>query len=164
MVKLSELKGRAVIGLTGAHKLGIVDDALVSSSYDRLETLRIRPEGGGPDYLVSMDHVRSIGADAVTVDSQDSVVRADRATDLSRLSSLEAVRNSRVVTEGGDLLGSISEIDFAPDTGHVEAFEYHSGLLGGVMGKHHTVRPEDIIGVGRNIVTVKNAVGQSRAA
>jgi len=164
-MKLSELRGKPVIGMAGARKVGVVEDALVDSSHRKIEALIVKAERTGHEYVVSSEHIRAIGPDAVTIDSQDSLQTREQAPGLAGLTSLDSLIHSRIVTQGGQVLGTISEVDIDPTSREVQSFEYDGGALGGLLGRRrHTLDPKDVIGVGHGIVTVTEAARPSQAA
>ncbi len=163
-MKLSDLKRKTVVGLAGGHKLGTVADVLTDSSYRQVQALRVKPTEGGPDYVVSTDHVQAIGSDVVTVDDRDSLARVDQVPELTRLPSLNSLLGDHVVTERGDVLGTISEVDVDPSSRRIVALQYTSSALAGLLGRQHALEPQDVIGIGPSIVTVKETARPSKAA
>src|SRR6059058_5439314 len=66
-MKFSELKGRAVVSLDSATKLGEVEDLLLDT--DSRETIGVKVKTGlfGGTLVVPIAQVKSVGPDAVTV-------------------------------------------------------------------------------------------------
>lgn len=163
-MRLGEIRGKSVVSLAEARKVGVVDDVLVDARHERIEALRLKSERDGPSYVVSSDDVRGFGPDAVTIDHQDALMSSDRMPGMSGLRSLSAVLNSRVVTEDGRLLGTVSEVDFDPASRRIRRFEFGGEGLEGLLGRKHSLDPEDVVGIGPGLVTVRNEVRPSRAA
>ena len=163
-MKLSELKGKPVVDLATARKVGVVDDALVNPSQQKIEGLLIKTERRAPEYAVSTEHVRGIGKDAVTIDEPNSLRTLDQAPNLTGLLHLSSMIHSRVVTQSGKVIGSISDIAFDPASGMLQNLEYNEGGLGALLGRHRTLNPSDMIGVGQGIVTVTDNVRPPKAA
>jgi len=148
------LRGMAVVSVQQAEKLGVIDDLYVDLPHHRLGGLLLRGGlfRGGP--TVTWSAVRSVGKDAVTVD--DSTVLsdpgADQPTSWVRLTTL---RSTKVVTETGDLLGTISGVDIDPESGkvlHYAVAAAREGLFR--AGEHSIVSPAAIVGVGAGLLTV----------
>ena len=163
-MRFSELKGKSVVSVTGARKLGKVEDALVRSVQDSIAALRVRTEQKGPGYVVADEHIRAIGRDAVTIDSQDSLRMPGEVPNLTGLMSLASIIDSRVVTEGGEVLGTITDVEFDPTIRKVISLEYDGGLLGALLKRRHMLSPKEVISIGGGIVTVSEAARPSRAA
>ncbi len=163
-MKIGELKGKAVVGIEDARRLGTVDDVFVDPAGWRIAGLRIKPAGGGSDQVVSGENVERIGRDAVTVATTDALRPIDRERDLTGLPSLNAMMNSTVVTEGGEMLGTISGVELDADARKVQAFEYGGGGLANLFGRQHHLEPENIVGIGSRLVTVREAARPSREA
>jgi uncharacterized protein YrrD len=154
-MKLSELKGKPVVSVDEARKLGIVHDVLVDPSYSSIAGLQIKAEGRGHAYVVANEHIRGIGPDAVTVVNKDALQVPDRAQTLAGLPTLGTILGSRVVTEGGALLGSITEVAFDVGSRRILAIEYGRGGFEGLLGRHRSLSIGDIVGVGPGLVTVR---------
>ena len=66
-MKLSELKGRAVVHIDNAEKIGELADLLVDPDSRRVVGISVRHGLFGESRTVPAAQVKSIGADAVTV-------------------------------------------------------------------------------------------------
>jgi sporulation protein YlmC with PRC-barrel domain len=159
-----ELKDKAVISVQGARKVGSVDDVFVDPADWHIAALSIKSKSGGPGYLVSKEYIQGIGPDAVTVPTSDALQLMDRAQLPAGLPSLRAMLNSKVVTEDGELLGTISGVEIEANTRRVRAFEYRSGALAGLLGRQYRFDPGLVVGVGSGLVTVREAARPSREA
>lgn len=156
-MKLSELKGKSVVTVAEARKIGVVEDVLVDPSYGKIAGLRLKGQGNAPNYFVANADVRAIGRDAVTITGQNAVQSIDRARDLASLPSLGAVVHSRVVSDEGRLLGTINEIDIDEAGRQVRGFEYTHGAMGGLLGRQRILDIQDVVGVGAGLVTVRES-------
>jgi sporulation protein YlmC with PRC-barrel domain len=163
-MKLGELKGKPVVSIADARKVGTVDGVFVDAGYTRIQGLKVKGEGRSPDYFVSSENVRAIGPDAVTIVGQDALERPDYASGLTGLVPLEDVLGSRVVTESGEVLGGVSDVHLDPSSGKVERFEYATGPLAGLLRRHYSIDVEHVVGVGPKVMTVKEAARPSQAA
>ena len=66
-MKFSELKGRAVINLQDASKIGEVEDLIVEPDGHHIVSIKVRTGLFHPSKLVSVADVKNVGADAVTI-------------------------------------------------------------------------------------------------
>lgn len=66
-MKFSELKGRAVISLEDAEKIGEVEDLIVEPEGHRIISLKVRTGLFQAPKLVPATDVKNVGADAVTI-------------------------------------------------------------------------------------------------
>src|SRR5438105_10507288 len=83
MMKFSELKGRAVVNLEEARKIGEVDDLLFEPDGHRIVSLKVKTGLFGAGQVVSTDDVKNIGADAVTVSGGADLARVTPDTAVS---------------------------------------------------------------------------------
>jgi len=163
MRKAKELRGLAVVDVTGGKKLGAVDDLVVSPDDGTL--LAVTVSGGmfsGAKSYVRAEDIRSIGADAVTVVGENVARREDEMTEAVR----EAHRSSRtllgakVVTEGGALLGTVSDYLIDEASRRVTGLTIGGGLLSGQDG----LAADRIVSVGPDAVIVSDESDDQAAA
>jgi uncharacterized protein YrrD len=154
-MRLSELRGKPVVSIAEARRVGIVDDALVDPSFRRLTALRIRSEGHGPGVLVEIGNVRGIGPDAVTITAREALMLPERASQAAGDPPLREAINSRLVTERGEAIGRLREIDFDPVTRLVRTLVYVSGMIDTILDRAHAVEIADVLGVGPGVVTIR---------
>ena len=104
-MKASDLKGRAVVVLSDAVKVGHVDDLLFDAQYREVLGLRVK-KGGllSESEALLRSNVASVGADAVTVPSPDVINAENRFQELTGAATLTQAQGTRIVTEGGTLL------------------------------------------------------------
>ena len=106
-MKFSELKGRAVINLEDASKVGEVEDLLVEQQSRRIVSLKVRTGLFSASKLVPATDIRNVGADAVTI----SVGTAKESTESSPpLVELTTILGNKVVTDAGTFVGDLHDI------------------------------------------------------
>lgn len=149
---VDRLRDLAVVSVQQAEKLGIVDDVLIDPRTHRLGGL-ILSGGlfrGGP--TVAWACVRTIGADAVMV---DDTVSATAGVEESTLTRLHAMRGRKVVTDTGDLAGTLDGAEFDPASGQITS--YLVATEGGRPFQRSPrlhVPPAAIEGIGKELITV----------
>jgi uncharacterized protein YrrD len=160
-MQASELKGRAVVVLSTAEKVGQVEDVLFDAQFRQVLGLRVK-KGGlfGKTEALPRESVSSIGADAVTVPSPDVINDQERFAQLVGAARLNQVEQTKVVTEGGELLGTIAHLEIDDDARKVTAYALASSLRERVMRHEETfVKADEVIRLGEGgIMVVPNAV------
>ena len=161
-MRADELKGRGVLALSNAEKIGQVEDVLFDAQFRQVLGFRVK-RGGlfGKAQALLRDSVTSIGAAALTVQSPDVINDEERFTELGHASTLSQVERTQVVTEGGELLGTIAHLEVDDDARQVTAYALSSSFNDRVMG-HDTesVRADQVIRLGEGaVMVVPNAVG-----
>jgi uncharacterized protein YrrD len=161
-MRANDLKGRAVLALSNAEKIGQVDDVLFDSQFRRVLGFRVK-RGGlfGTAQALLRDSVASVGADALTVQSPDAVNDEERFADLAHASTLSQVERTKVVTEGGALLGTVAHLEIDDGARTVTAYTLASSLMDRVM-RYDTeaVKADEVIRLGEGgIMVVPDAVG-----
>ena len=132
-----------VVSISTATKIGRVDGFVVATGPARVALLRLgKVPGDGT--LVSWEDVQGFGSDAVTV-ADAAVIRVPSGEWEQRADSRELeILGKRVLSERGDELGEITDVDFDPETGAVVTFITSKETIGG----------DRLIGHGRYAVVV----------
>ncbi|HYZ09677.1 MAG TPA: PRC-barrel domain-containing protein [Pseudonocardiaceae bacterium] len=132
-----------VVSISTATKIGRVDGFVVATGPARVALLRLgKVQGDGT--LVSWEDVQGFGSDAVTV-ADVAVIRVPSDEWEQRADSRELeILGKRVLSERGDELGEITDVDFDPETGAVVTFITSKETIGG----------DRLIGHGRYAVVV----------
>lgn len=161
-MQASELKGRAVVALSNAEKIGQVEDVLFDAQFRQVLGVRVK-RGGlfGKAQALLRDSVTSIGAAALTVPSPDVINDEERFGDLAHAATLSQVERTQVVTESGELLGTIAHLEIDDDARKVTAYVLSSSLRDRVM-RHDTesVKADEVVRLGEGgVMVVADAVG-----
>lgn len=133
----SEARKRAVVNTATATRVARVDSFVVLPGPARVALLRLGKVSGAGT-LLSWDDVQGFGPDAVTVAS-DAVIRParDGLEQRAENNDLE-ILGKRVLSEHGTELGTITDVDFDPETGTVTS----------LITKTDTIAGQRLIGLG----------------
>ena len=161
-MRASELKGRAVVSLSNAEKIGEVEDVLFDAQFRQVLGFRVK-RGGlfGKAHALLRDSVGSVGASALTVQSPDAVNEEERFAELAHAATLSQVERTQVVTEGGQLLGTIAHLEIDADVRKVTAYTLASSWKDRVL-RHDAdaVQADEVLRLGEGgIMVVPNTVG-----
>jgi sporulation protein YlmC with PRC-barrel domain len=153
-MEVEMLRGRAVVSLHQAKKLGEVQDVLLDVQKHRIAALSLRGGlfHGGP--VIAWSDVRTVGLDAVMVDDADAVHRPARTAQDDEI-AVASLHGMKVVTDAGELVGTIKEVEVDPESGGVahyvvesaDATVFHSG-------PRILVPPRAVVAFGTDLVTV----------
>ncbi len=155
---IKQLKGIAVIAIDDGARLGSVNDVLVDLDHRCVRAFVIN-EGGllrGNNRILDIGDVRSVGADAVMIQSRD-LLKADREdTRYQSFPNLHTITSLRVVSQNGDLVGNMSTIHFETNDGTFTDLEISKhGLLGSFQSKI-VVPAAAAVSMGRDVVVIPN--------
>ena len=152
-MKASKLKGMPVVSMADGAQVGSVADVLFDIADLRVSALVLSAKSG--EALLPFGSIRSIGSDAVTVESAADTqgVSGQSASDtvhgLGDLMSLSAIDSE------GTLLGKVKELEINEHDGRLSGLEVHRGGVLGRGGKGYTVSPSAIRNIGPKLVTVE---------
>lgn len=153
------IQNLAVVSVDEAGRIGRVADVLFETSPLRAAALQLRSERG--DLVVPWEDLRSVGRDAVTVQSANAA-RSPATLRNGDLPGLEDLQRLKVVDEAGTLVGTVYTVDIDPQTGAAISMVTERGGLLGLGTEHRTISVEAIRGIGREIVTVRTSGDATR--
>jgi uncharacterized protein YrrD len=139
----SENTGRSVVSVADATTVGVVDGFVVDPAVARVVALRLRKTKDARN-LLAWPRIHAMGEDAVMVASGDAL----EGREASSLGELADERHSlpgkRILSERGNELGAVSDVDFDPETGSVLSLITAQGQIAG----------KEMVGVGSYAVVV----------
>ena len=115
-MKASELKGRAVISLAEAQKVGEIDTILFDLGACRVAGFRVKQGLFGGGQLLSADDVQSVGPDALMIANREVLRDRESNPDLNNAPDLNDLSDIKVVTESGAHVGALGDADVDPQT------------------------------------------------
>lgn len=139
----SQARKHNVVSTATATRVARVDGFVVLPGPARVALLRLGKVSGAGT-LLAWEDLQGFGPDAVTV-ATDAVIRPARDTLEQRAedNDLEII-GKRVLTERGMELGSVTDVDFDPETGAVTS----------LIIKAETIAGSRLIGLGGYAVVV----------
>ncbi len=115
-MKFSELKGRAVVSLEDASKIGEVQDLMIEPGTRRIISLKVKTGMFSSARLVPATDVKNVGADAVTISAHaasaaDQHGHVNGSTEGTQaLVKLTGILGNKVVTDAGTFVGELHDI------------------------------------------------------
>ena len=164
MIRATDLRDRAVVDLETGSKIGCVDELVLDPAGRRIAGVIVADGRGllgrGARRTIPASALHALGGDAVTV-------RVAAATDaaielVADLPLLAQVVGRKVLTEGGQLLGTVEDVLVEPPGGWIVGYalaQQGSGRLtslfdAGRRGARRYVRADAELLVGRDLVVV----------
>src|SRR5512146_329430 len=147
-VNAAHLKGRAIVTLSDAAKIGAVDDILFDGEYRQVLGFTLRHGPFGTTEAVSRDRVSTVGQDALTVTGPDAVNSLDRLTTLTGASSLSQAQHAQVVTESGTLLCAISQVELDDEARTVLSYTLSTSLWKRMRHNAPRIEVQDVLRFG----------------
>lgn len=145
-----KLKHTAVVSLAEGARLGRVEESLFTTQPLRLAALRVKGDQG--EFVVPYDQIRSIGADAITLEDSAATQAAVGANE--SLIGWDDLKKRKVVDAAGTLLGTISNLEFDATTGQIARLTVHKGGVLGIGGESSEIDASAIQSVGSELITV----------
>lgn len=150
-----------IMTLETGRKLGNVKDIIFDPVAGRLEALTIESNGffGPKRWFLLTENIRSIGEDAIMVDTGRALRNSDNARREADIVDLNnTLAGKTVVTENGDILGSVSDVYIDADTGKALRYEVSGGAVSDVgSGRRVFPVPEALV-VGPDALVVPDSV------
>ncbi|WP_034385168.1 PRC-barrel domain-containing protein [Deinococcus sp. YIM 77859] len=161
MIKGKELLGQPIVALSTGERVDNVRDLVFDHQANQLLGLLV-DEGGWfrAARVVPFEAIRSIGEDAIMVDSPESITSTREDGRLAEvLDSKVSLVGMTLLTTDGQNLGKIADVFFDEHTGRVEGYEATGGIFSDLSsGRTFVPAPESVqIGADAAIVPVSVA-------
>ena len=123
--------------------------------------------------VLPLERVKTIGADAVVVETEDAIMLADEHIEMREiLETSMVVRGTKLMTESGKLVGTLSDLLFDEVSGRVESYEVSGGLFADMYNGRSLVPANASLRLGKDVAFVadetidllENQVGGLRGA
>jgi uncharacterized protein YrrD len=137
----SQAKGHKVVGTQNAATIATVTECAIAPSPPHVTAFRLKTRGGGN--VLTWENVQSFGPDAVTVRSADKL-RTDKDAPGDRADLRHNPIGKQVITEAGEALGIVKDIDFDESDGRIRR----------LIAKDREISGERLLGVGGYAVVV----------
>lgn len=160
-MKASELRGLAVITVSNAAKVGQVDDVFFDATYRRVLGMRVKKGVFGQAEAVSRTSVTAVGNDSLNVSSPEAINVEDRFADLAGAIKLSQIEGTKVVTEGGDLVGTVTDMVLDDEATEVTAYVLDAPLWDRIRHQKPEFSADQVVRVGEGgIMIVPNTVAE----
>jgi uncharacterized protein YrrD len=128
-VTLSQLRNHPLVNINEGREIGQVAEVLLDDQRRMIQAFATKKRLlRGPTYVPAIK--ATIGADAITF--QPGALEGQDTAWLDDLPSASALLGARILSQSGQMLGSVEELRFQQDTGLLLAFEIspeHVGLV-----------------------------------
>ena len=159
-IKASELKGRAVVSLTQAEKIGTVTSVILDPAASRVAGLTVRTGILGGAKLLRSSDIRSLGIDAVTI--HDSSLLHDDTSEvpeLKDLPTLDDMIEMKVISESGQLLGTLGNVEIDADQYQITRYELSGTLWDQLKHSNRTFAAVPGLRFGKQLLVVPDSIG-----
>jgi len=162
----SDLKGRAVVTLSDATKVGQVDETLFDAQYRTVLGFRVSSGVFHPNEAVLRSQVSAIGADAITLPNPSALNHEDRFPELQGAVPLSKVVGTKMVTPSGELVGTVSAVTLDESAQNVVTYTLATSILDRMRHGQPQVGVGDVTSVGaEGIMIISEAAAEAvRAA
>ena len=139
--EFKDLKDLPVVANAEAREIGRVSDVLFDPAANALFGVVVSPtEKDAPLLLIPLKGIRSIGKDAMTVESLSMAEPFENNVQAQKISAADGYREGmNVMTESGESVGKIDKVTLNED-GTVASYHSSSGLF----GSKHDIEPSEV--------------------
>ncbi len=162
MRKGKNVIGQDVFGISDGLRVDSVKDLLLEDGEDGVVALLVS-EGGllGSSRVVPFASVVRFGRSAVLIDAASSVVpAADDPRVAEILNQRHSLLGSRVITDDGEDLGTISDLYFDESSGRISGYEVSGGVIGDAMHGTSYLPFDHIRTIGGDVVIARAEAAQ----
>jgi uncharacterized protein YrrD len=159
-MKFSDIKGRQVVALGSADKVGYIANAFVSADGGSVTGFEVAMRGLLAGHRVfTWDSLSSIGADAVTIANVEALHEADKST-LADAASTDTIIGAKVMEERGEDAGTVGDIDFDAASGVISAYILSPSLVERIERHQETFAPSSIKSMSDKLIVVSDGAVQ----
>jgi uncharacterized protein YrrD len=136
MRRLSEVDGERVMSRDSAEQLGTLRHVVIDASARRIVALHVAGRKK-KSQLVDWSAITGFGPDAIVVESEDALRPPAEGRELEAASGHLNLDGRLTLSEGGDSLGTLTDIEFDETSGAVERIvtetgSFHGSQLGAI--------------------------------
>ena len=160
MARYEFVKGLPVVTMAEGKKVGKVDDLVVDPERKAVRWLRLHRGGllGGERLWVSVEAVRGVGEDAVTINAEtDARAPADAPEALALVKARREIIGNKVITESGQHLGEVRDYEFDPATFALTFLAVSQAR--NVVGEVLTIGADKVVAIGEDAIVVTTPAG-----
>lgn len=157
MKTLQQLMGMPVVTVLEGLRLGTLKGVEFNAADGQIRYLLFDGADTRADGVVPWSAVRSVGADAITVESLAGVLDAVPAADREAITP--ELHDRTVMTESGTSLGKVTGYELDEATGRIERYHVATGgLLGRLTGSKVSFSRSEISAFGPDAIVVVDSV------
>lgn len=150
----------AVLSLENGEQIGKVKGLIIDPGTLNIAALVLEQKGGWfkEARVITFEHVQSVGEHAITVAKTRCIEKASSLPHIMQLvrNNLEVI-GAKVVSQDGNLLGTVEEYLFDPASGRLTSLEISGRLLDSLFKGKAYLPTEMIITLGKHAIIVDNS-------
>jgi len=154
LLKWSELKGRPVVEITSAKRVGSVEDLVLDQQTYQIVGLKFKQGLFSATQTVPALAIKGIG-DVITLQLEDSQTSSAEEPTPQNLPTLSHLIGNSVVTEGGKHIGEISNVRLSLQPLAIIGYEINKG---GIFSKTHAFETTPDVHYGEKLVIIPDSL------
>lgn len=156
-MKYSDLKGKPVVDVATADKLGSVNDLYIDLQQQRVVALQVNLPGlFSGDRAVLWKDLQSVGEHAVTLPSADLLRDAKAVPAVSDLSPADDILGDKIMTESGSDIGTADDMEIDAKTGAITSYVLRGGFLEGLQHREQLIPASWVKTIGKKLIVVQD--------
>lgn len=158
MYKGSDLVEKPIISFDTGEIIERVKDVFFDAQGKRLLALLV-DEGGifAQARVLPFLRIKVIGPDAITVEHGSSIIVAESDPEISKtIEANNIIKGTKVLTEGGESLGTVRDIYFNSETGEITGYDISGGFVSDTYEGKSFLPADKIMKMGKDVVFVPN--------
>jgi uncharacterized protein YrrD len=160
--KWSDLKGLAAVAIDSGKKEGTIDDFYFDPQTNRVQAFLIKT-GLFSHHVLMSSTITAVGIDALTFADASLLIKAESNPELAALPFGSVLLSYRVLSEGGDLVGTIGNIYMnttLPTQLSVSAFELAGGLREHISGQYPNFSSSHVLRYGQDVIVIPDDIAR----
>ncbi len=161
--KWSEMQGLAAVSINTGKKAGTLEDFYFAIQNNAVRALLIKTGMLGHRALLASS-ITAIGQDALTFANDEQLIKEESNRELSGLVLGRGLLAYRVLSEGGNMVGTIGNIFLDatnPSELRVTEFALAGGLLSYLSKNHPSFKADEVTRYGHDVIIIPDTVAQA---
>jgi len=156
-IKASSLKGRPVVSVNDAEKLGSIADVFFDLASGQVVAFHISPGLIGSLKTLLAPNISTIGADAITIKDK-AALQNQAGANYQTAVGLNQLQGMKVVSDQGTLLGTLGDVALDPVTLRIDCYEMSGSLWQHIRNTERTFAQVPGLRFGKDLIIVPDAV------
>jgi uncharacterized protein YrrD len=156
MRKGTDVVGKSVVAFNTGKRIARIQDLIFDQDTNQLLGFLVREGGAFQEAkVIPLQSVRAIGANAVVIAESKAIVSAQKIPQIEKVLDRKLVlKGTQILTINGRSLGSIIDLYFDEQTGHIEGYEASGGLFADAYSGRSFIPAPQTIRIGEEVTFV----------
>ncbi|HZU11696.1 MAG TPA: hypothetical protein VFB58_02565 [Chloroflexota bacterium] len=153
-MKASAIKGLQVRPAGGEEVTGTVADLILDTDERRVVAVQVNRLENVEMYVLAAGDIEGISENGMTARRDAVLLPQEDAANYLTLPTFNRLLDQKAMTEGGDVLGKLADIDVNTDTWEIDGYGIVNNLAEDLAQGEHELSPDQVLSAGAHMLLV----------